>query len=314
MRTGRQSGIAAVCAAACAVALSGVPASRAEPPARLALAMYAPSVPFADSSSRAAYIRGLAHAIEARTGIPTTADSFADYSDLVDSKPDLAILDAPCVVVRGGGALATASIGGSVDQAWGLYAREAGSLAALAGKRLAYLRTGCRDSDFLDNAMLASEVESAEFFGKLVGKNNLLGVIATVRDYRDADAVFAPGARAGGLTEVLAAGRVANPGLVAMRSGLDAALLGEIKRALLATGKEGGVIDGWREPTGYAELAARMAVHRKPLLFAIPERLRLGIPLDSLLPREAAAPALRKLPLRPKLWLPAPVAPVPAAP
>jgi hypothetical protein len=294
-----------VAALVAAAAVTAAPAARAEPPARLELAMYAPSVPFSDSSARAAYVRALARAIEARTGIPTSADSFADYSDLVDSKPDLAILDAPCVVVRGGSALATASIGGSVDQAWGLYAREGGSLSGLAGKKLAYLRTGCRDADFLDNAMLSSEVKTAEFFGKLVGKNNLLGVIATVRDYRDADAVFAPGARASGLTQVFAAARVPNPGLVVMRSGLDAALVAKVKEAVVATGAEGAgaVIDGWREPSGYGELAERMAAHRKPLLFAMPEKLRLGS-RGVLAQPSGAEGTLRRIPLRPLLWLP----------
>jgi hypothetical protein len=307
----RQSSVGVVVKVAAVAALVMISAAAAaEPPARLSLAMYAPSVPFADSSARAAYVRALARAIEARTGIPTSADSYADYRALVDSKPDLAILDAPCVVVRGGGALVTAAIGGRIDQAWGLYAREAGAVIALAGKRLAYLRTGCRDSDFLDHALLSGELETARFFGQLVGKSNLLGVIATVRDYRDADALFAPAGRAGGLVEIYAAARIPNPGLVVMRSGVDAAVIARVKEALLATSGESGssatprLIDGWREPASYAALAAQMAPHRKALVMAAPERLHLAT--DGLLPADDRSIPLRAMPLRRLFWSPPP--------
>jgi len=296
-----------IVAAAMALILPASTPAHAERPASLTIAIYAPSAPFLDSATRLEHLRGIARAIESRTGIPTAYESFARYGDLIKSKPDFAILDAPCVVAHGGTALATAVIAGGTSQSWGLYARDATTAAGLAGKRLAYLKTGCRDLDFLEFAMLGAAVKATEFFGSLVDKGNtMIGVITTVARYRDADAVFAPAALAGGLHKVLEVPAVPNPGFVVMRTGIDAEVVGQVREAILGYGGE--LITGWRPPASYGDLAVRMSSRPKRLLFALPERVRIGFAGAM----SADDGGLKRVPVRRRLWAP-PASPAPPA-
>ena len=247
--------------------------------APITVAMYAPAAAFADSSARLAYVQGLARTIGQRTGAPTTGKAFVRLADLLASKPDFAIIDGQCLAARqaSGALLATAVIGGDLTQPWGLYGRGGDTrLASLAGKKLAYVRTGCRDSDFLDNAMLDGEVKTSAFFGALIDKPDVTAAVLTVRDYRQADAVFAPASQARGLARVYDAGPVPNPGFVALKSH-PTALLDGVRDAVLSYGSGGG-IDGWRPaaPAAYAALGGRLQARPKRLVFAPPDIVRLG--------------------------------------
>jgi len=148
-------------------------------------------------------------------------------------------------------------------------------LANLKGKKLVYAKTGCRDGDFLDNAMLDGELRTEGYFGALIDKPDVAGAVLTVRDYKAADAVFAPSSQARGLTRVYEAGPVPNPGFVALKSH-PAAFLDGVKEAVLSYGSGGG-IDGWRAaaPGAYSALGARLAGRSKRLVFAPPEIVRL---------------------------------------
>jgi hypothetical protein len=266
------------------VVMAVAPAARAQPAAGqdaapMTLAMYAPTAAFADSSARLAYVQGLARAIQQRTGVPVTGKAFVRLSDLLASKPDLAIIDGQCLATRNPGTLvATAVMGGDVAQAWGLYTRSGekpASLQALRGKKLVYVRTGCRDVDFLDNAMLGGEVRTQAFFGALVDKPDVAGAVLTVRDYRAADAVFAPALQARGLVKAYDAGTVPNPGLVILRP-VAQPFVEQVRAAVLGYGSGGG-IEGWRAgvPTGYSAMAQRMSRREKRLVLAAPEVVRL---------------------------------------
>ena len=249
----------------------------------MTVAMYAPAAAFPDSSARLAYVQGLARAIQQKTGVPTSGKAFVRLGDLLAAKPDFAIIDGQCIAARQGTSgtlLATAVIGGDLTQPWGLYSRGAPGpsdvgLANLKGKKLVYAKTGCRDSDFLDNAMLDGEIKTEAFFGALDDKADVAAAVLTVRDYKAADAVFAPSSQARGLTRVYEAGPVPNPGFVALKSH-PAAFLDGVKEAVLSYGSGGG-IDGWRAaaPGAYSALGARLAGRSKRLVFAPPEVVRL---------------------------------------
>ncbi|HKA91720.1 MAG TPA: hypothetical protein VKE22_28850 [Haliangiales bacterium] len=269
---------------------------------QLNVGLYAPAAAFADSSARLAYVQGLAKAIQQKTGLATVGRAYVRLADLTAVKPELAVIDGQCLA---GGAmgqvLATATLGGDTAPAWGLYARGADNLAGLKGKKLAYVRTGCRDNDFLDNAMLGGEVKAQSYFGSLVDKPDVSGAVLAVRDYKQADAVFAPAAQAKGLTKVFDVGPVPAPGFVVLAKGLPAPVLEQVKDAVLGYGGGGG-IDGWKAASqqGYTVLSGRMAPRTRRPVFAAPEVVRVDDQDVLVVPTSKFAEA----PVRQHFWEP----------
>jgi hypothetical protein len=257
------------------VVIAGAATAAAQPaPEGLTVAMYAPAAAFSDSSARLAYIQGLAKAVQQKTGTPTSGKIYVRLGDLTAAKPDFAVIDGQCLATHSPGQiLATAVIGGETAQPWALYTRGGETLATLRGKKLAYVKTSCRDSDFLDNAMLDGELKTAAFFSAVVDKPDVSGAVLTVRDYKAADAVFAPAVAARGLTKVYDAGSVPNPGFVALRP-FPAPVLEGVREAVLAYGGGGG-IDGWRAAASYQGLAGRMGSRAKRPVFAAPDVVHL---------------------------------------
>ena len=254
------------------------PAMAQKKPSQLTVGMYAPSAAFASSAARLAYIEGLAKAIEARTGIPTTGKAFVRYKDLLGARADFAIVEGVCIASRSPGEVfAQAVIGGATSQPWGLYAQSGGELKDLEGKQLAYVATGCRDKDFVENAMLDGEVKQS-YFGKLVSRPDISGAVAAVKDYKAAQAVFAPSAAAKGLTKVFDTGSVPTPAFVVLGKGLPAAVVGDVKASVLGYGAGGG-ISGWRAATErtYAGLSGQLRSRDKNPVFANPDVVRLEV-------------------------------------
>ncbi len=265
-------------AAAGLLAVAAAPArdvSAQAAPAQLNVAFYAPSADFKDSSARSAYVQGLAKAIQTKTGIPTTGRAYARYSDLKSAKPDFAIIDGQCLAVSTPGpVLATAVIGGGTSQPWALFTR-GDNFTALKGKKLAYVETGCNDVAFLDNAMLDSEAKVKAHFASLVGKPEASGAVATVRDYKQADAVFAPsGVVKGGLNKIFDAGQVPNPGFVQLNKNLGGGVPGNVQAAVLAYSANLS-IEGWKAAASYAGLAGQMTPRNKKPVFAVPDVVRM---------------------------------------
>jgi hypothetical protein len=265
-----------IAAAVCVTVLGRLAALAQEAPEQLAIAMYAPAAAFPDSTARLAYVQGLARAVQQRSGVPATGKLYVRLGDLLAAKPDFAIIDGQCLAAKAPGPILAAAVaGGDTGQAWGLYTRGGESLASLKGKKLVYVKTGCRDGDFLDNAMLDGELRTSVYFGALVEKPDVAGAVATVRDYKAADAVFAPAGQARGLSKVYDAGTVPNAGFVALKA-FPGATLDSVRGAVLGYGGGGG-IDGWRAvaPAAYGGLGGRMAARAKRPVFAVPDVVRL---------------------------------------
>lgn len=249
---------------------------RAQKEQKLTVALYAPSAAFADSGARLAYVQGLARAIQTKTGIPTEGKAYVRYEDMKKANPDFAIVEGLCIAVRKPGTLlAQAAIGGATTQKWALFGRTATSFASLAGKKLAYVKTGCRDNDFLENAMLDSEIRLG-YFGSLVDKPDVAGAVASVRDFKQAEAVFAPANAARGLNKLFEAGNLPTPGFVQMNVGVPATVVAKVKEAVLSYGAGGG-IDGWKAPSqqSYEQLAAALGARVKRPIFALPDVVRI---------------------------------------
>jgi hypothetical protein len=252
-------------------------ASAQTQPAQLNVAIYAPSASFSDSAARLAYVQGLAKAIQAKTGIPATGKAYVRYSDLMAAKPDFAIIDGQCVATKNPGTLlAVAAIDGDTVQRWGLYTRSGDNFSSLKGKKLAYVKSGCRDEDFLDNVMLDSEIKTKGYFGGLVDKPDVAGAVAAVKDYKAADAVFAPSGASKGLSKLFDTGAVPNPGFVVTGKAVPTSVVDKVKDAVLSYGAGGG-IDGWKgaQQAGYGGLAGRMGARVKKAVFAVPDVVKM---------------------------------------
>src|SRR5262249_37085610 len=112
-------------------------------------------------------------------------------------------------------------------------------------------------------------------FGALVDKPDVTGAVLTVRDYKAANAVFAPAPTARGLTKTYDAGPVPNAGFVAMHP-FPGPLLDGVRDAVVGYGSGGG-IDGGRAAAqaSYQALGGRMGARVKRPVFAAPDVVHL---------------------------------------
>ena len=246
-------------------------------PATLTVGIYAPTVEFANASARLQYVQRLSKAIESGTGAKVTGKSYSSLGALKKAKPDFAIVDAQCYATNlKWPLLANGKTKGKGSTSWGLYSRVGGGMPGLKGKKLAFVKMGCRDNDFLFNAMLESEVTSGHFGGR-VGKQSLQGAVAQVASFKGAAAVFAPSGSQKGLTKVFNTGSVPGPAFVQLNGKLKKGVVGKVKTAVVGYGG-GGAISGWGGANGkaYSSLKSRMGKRVKRPMFAQPSPVRLS--------------------------------------
>jgi hypothetical protein len=244
-------------------------------PASLTVGIYAPTVEFGTAQQRLQYVQALAKAIESKTGVKTKADSYASLSQLKKANVDFAIIDGQCYATNGGWKLlADANIDGGTTRTWALYSSVGKDMQGLRGKKLAYVQTGCSDDNFIDNAMLESEVDSA-FFSKRVGKSDLTAAVAEVASYKGAQAVFAPSSASKGLTKVFDTTSVPNPAFVQVNTKLAASVVKQVESAVTGYGG-GGAIDSWSSGSKgiYSSLDGKMGKSVKKGVLAAPEPVR----------------------------------------
>ena len=243
---------------------------------RITIAIYTPTIQFANSAARLSYVQGVAKAIGSNAGVRVDGLSFTSLRQLLDAKPDFAIVDAQCVAAQPSWRfLAAAVIDGRTNRAWGLYSKLGTSLSSLQGKKLAYVQMGCNDSGFVDNAMLESELDS-KFFADRVGKSDLVGAVAEVATYQGAQAVFAPAGAQRGLTKVFDTGVIPNPAFVQLDTKLAKDLVERVRQAVIGYGGS-SAIDGWTAGTDrpYRALRSSMGKRVKRGIFASPDPVRI---------------------------------------
>jgi hypothetical protein len=275
-RTLTLSAAGLVAAAALAVLLMTTRSGETQStPSKITVGIYAPTVEFGTSQQRLQYVQGLAKAIESGTGIKTDAQSYASLSALKKAGVDFAIIDGQCYATNSGWTLlANANVGGGTSRNWALYSSVGGEMTALKGKKLAYVQTGCKDNDFIDNAMLESEVDP-NFFSSRVGKPDIAAAVAEVASYKGAQAVFAPSGSAKGLTKVFDTGSVPNPAFVKINGKISGAISNKVEKAVTGYGG-GGAIASWSSASKspYTSLDNRMDKVTKKGIFAPPEPVR----------------------------------------
>jgi hypothetical protein len=238
---------------------------------KLTVAMWAPTVDFGSSQAAFSYVQGLAKAIEQRVGQPVEGEVAGSYAKAV--KADFAILDAQCYAANRTRYTLLANARGSKQ--WALYSSAGPSMQALRGKKLAYVKTGCSDRAFIENAMLESEVGTS-YFSSLVGQSDISGAVAQVASYKGADGVFAPSGSQKGLTKVFDTGSVPGPAFVKVKKSLSTAVVNKVQAAVTGDGG-GGAIGGWTggSDNPYRSLAGRMQTRVKRGIFASPNLVRL---------------------------------------
>ncbi len=245
-------------------------------PTKLTVGIYTPTVQFATSQARLAYVQGLAKAIEANVNTKVVGRSYTSMGQLSRQKVDFAIVDGQCYSANSKGKLlASAKVGGGTTRRWALYSSVGPKMQALRGKKLAFIKMGCKDTAFLENAMLESEV-GLSFFSGRVGKPDLNGTIAEVAARKGAQAVFAPVGSQKGLTKVFDTGSVPNPAFVQFNTKLAPALVSKVKNAVTRYGG-GGAISGWSGGGDklYRSFKGRMGTRVKKGVFASPSPVRV---------------------------------------
>ena len=245
-------------------------------PAQLTIGIYTPTVQFATSQARFAYVQSLARAVEANVGTKVVGRSYTSIGQLRRQKVDFAIIAGQCWSANSKGKLlANAVVGGNTTRRWALYSSQGSKMQALRGKKLAFVKMGCKDSAFVDNAMLESEVGSSFFSGR-VGKPDVNSAVAEVVSRKGAAAVFAPNGAQKGLTKVFDTGSVPNPAFVQLNTKLSAGLVTKVKSSVVRFGG-GGAISGWKSGSNkpYSSLRGRMGTRVKRGLFAAPSPVRV---------------------------------------
>jgi len=240
---------------------------------QLTVAIYAPTVPFAGSQARADYMQQLTKAIAAATGMQVTSKIAPSKGALAGA--DFAILEAQCVASGGGGTvLANAQIGGSTTRKWALFSSLGGDFNGLKGKRVAFVKTGCNDNAFIDNAMLESEATG--YFSGRVGALDVSAAVAEVASRKGAEAVFAPIGQQKGLTKVWDAPAIPNPAFVQLNGKLPKDVVSKVTKAVVGFGG-GGAISGWSgaDPGDYKSLRGRMGTRVKGGVATGPEAVRV---------------------------------------
>jgi hypothetical protein len=244
-------------------------------PTKLKIGMYAPTVEFGTGQQRLQYVQGLAKAVESATGIDTEAQAFSSLGALKKAGLDFAIVDGQCfATISGWKLLANANVGGGTTRSWALYSSVGSDMQGLRGKKLAFVKTGCNDSGFIDNAMLESEVDD-KFFSSRVDKADLASAVAEVSSNKGAQAVFAPSGSAKGLTKIFDTGSVPNPAFAQINGKLSKDISSKVADAVTGYGG-GGAISSWSSgsKSPYSSLAGRMGKTTKKGIFAPPEPVR----------------------------------------
>ena len=248
-------------------------------PSTITIGIYAPTVSFASSQDRNNYVNSLGAAISQRAGVKVRALSFTSFGQLKGAKLDYAIIDGQCYATGSniGKLLANARVGDGTSRSWALYSSQGPKLESLQGKRIAYVKTGCSDNNFIDNAMFESEV-SPKFFSGRVGKPDVLAAVAEVASRKGAQAVFAPAGSQKGLTKVFDAGSVPNPAFVEVNGKLPNSLTEKVAAAVKSYGG-GGAIAGWSgaNESPYKSLRSSMGRRVKRGLFADPSPVRVDV-------------------------------------
>jgi hypothetical protein len=263
--------------------LAGTSSAAAEK--RIAIGLYAPTVPFGSPGQRLATVTGLAkHLSAAAPGARVTGRVFARAADLVTAirqgSVQFAVIDAPYAAAAGlpYRILAAAQRRGRAKAPWVVVAGSGiKTLADLAKKRLVVPRIGAKRDAFATGALLEGEVRPSYFKGISAAPDPLAAI--TMVKLGRAEAALVPGATvvSGGLSRVMTLRSVGHPMFVVAR-GVDPTITRAFAERIRSY--RGSTFSGFTAPSagGYRQLRASIGIrHRRgPMAIPSPSRPVLG--------------------------------------
>ena len=156
-----------------------------------ALGLFAPAEPFPSTAARVELASRLGAALGAGAGkVFARAPDFA--AAVRHGQVTLALVDPAYLAAAGGNytVIAAAVRDGDTRHGWQLVAREAGSIAALRGKRVLVPSVGGREADFVANVLLGGEIGRG-YFGAIEAAPDTASALAAL-GLGKADAAFVP--------------------------------------------------------------------------------------------------------------------------
>lgn len=233
--------VAAALVAACVVTLAPPPRPAHAQGEELTIAVFAPTVRFADSVARARYATELAESLSAETGLTVRGVSVSGPADLDGAH--LAVVDG---TYRSGGSSGEAILSGRIDgetsAPLALVVRSDGAtrLADLRGGTLILPRAGDLLEELVTNEVLHGEQHVSEFFGSVDRTANVESALSAVAGGRaDATVAFARDAEGAGLRVLQTLSAAPFPVVVVLDEGLDGATVERLREALAAVRASG---------------------------------------------------------------------------
>ena len=180
---------------AATIAAAGVPSSP------VTLGLFAPYAPFASPLERAKFAEDLAKAVGG-SATEVRGEAYSKSSDLLrdltSGRIQIGFVNPQLLAVPGKNVdlrpLLVGSTSGSPMCPYALYVAtrsRARNLSHLKKKRLAIVRTGSSETQFIFNAVLRGELRSVDYFRKIVLVPDLAGAVGILR-FRKADAFIGP--------------------------------------------------------------------------------------------------------------------------
>lgn len=229
--------------------LLALPAA-AQQPEELVVGVYTPRAFFPNSLARSRYAEQVANQLEQATGVPMKGRGFVGAgefeSQVAGGRVHFAVVDPQYQVARGYSALAQATAGGRSALPMVLVVGpgvQGDSIADLRGKRLARVKVGGQDAQFVTNYLLQGQVDP-DWLAAGKSPRDVAGALSLVR-LGKADAAFTYQGHTGGLRAVFTSRPVPLPVFVQTARDLDAEVVAEVRGAIGGVKTTGAVTDGF---------------------------------------------------------------------
>lgn len=218
--------------------------------AELVVGVYAPRIYFENSPALNRYAEAIARGLQEATGVPMRGRGFVGAGELeaqVEAgQVHFAVVDPQYQQARGFKPLAQATAGGAAARPMVLVVApgvEGDSIAALKGRKLARVKVGSQDAQFVTNYLLQGQV-GGDYFKLGQTPRDVQGALSLVR-LGKADAAFTYADATAGLRVVFTSRPVPLPVFVQTARGLDEALAGKVRGAIGGVRASNGVTDGF---------------------------------------------------------------------
>ncbi|MBQ1267834.1 MAG: hypothetical protein IIY06_13980 [Proteobacteria bacterium] len=213
------------------------------------VAIFAPSLDFADGGARNAFVSKIAKSLSDQTGMTWTASAFARASDFESARSsvDLAILDADYFSGKSGSLkpIAMLSSNGSTSRRLKVIAKRGSSdkLFNYRGKRLTLVSSSSLVKSFFTSNVLGNEISVDKYFGSVDEARDLRSAINAL-ELGKADLTMTFEGYESGFTTVYTSPAVALPVIAMNVSKFSSADAERVKQAVLEIKPSSSIVNG----------------------------------------------------------------------